>query len=234
MKILVFSDVHGNLSALKALLETTECKTADKVIFLGDACIGCSRPNECIELIDKLDCEKIVGNNDLYVCDHVPHVDMLEFTEEKLEMLKYMQDIVTDKNKQIVLSWKKDLTLELAGKTFYFTHYPWEYFDNDANVIDTPAKKNFYTRIKMFAGNKADYIFFGHEHRENHFTDGYKYFYCVGTLGLKSPGYYIVINVDNSLISIDEKCVDFDINYEIDLMDKAGYPYEKSKIKRKI
>ena len=48
MKILVFSDVHGNLNALNALIETKDFKTADKIIFLGDVVFGASRPNECI------------------------------------------------------------------------------------------------------------------------------------------------------------------------------------------
>ena len=232
MKILVFSDVHGCLNSLKALSQTQDWKEADKKIFLGDVCIGCSRPNECIELLNGLDCIKIIGNNDVYVCDHVPKVDLPEFSKEKLAQLKYMQNLVTAENKKIVMSWQKDLTLFVQGKEFYFTHYPWENYDNDENVIDAPQEMSFSSRKEMFDGKKAEYVFFGHEHRENNFTDGKQHFYCVGTLGLKSPGYYLVIDIEKNEINIQEKYLSFDINEEIDLMDNAGYPYEKNKIKR--
>ena len=36
MKIAVFTDVHGNLKALKSVLEQINNKKVDKVIFLGD------------------------------------------------------------------------------------------------------------------------------------------------------------------------------------------------------
>ena len=36
MRIAVFSDVHGNLNALKAVLGQIKEKNADQTIFLGD------------------------------------------------------------------------------------------------------------------------------------------------------------------------------------------------------
>lgn len=75
MKILVFTDLHGSLNSLKALMNTVDYKTADKIIFLGDVAIGCSRPNECIELLKEMKCICLLGNNDSYVVDHIPQVN---------------------------------------------------------------------------------------------------------------------------------------------------------------
>lgn len=230
MKILVFSDVHGSLNALRELVKTRDWLTVDKRVFLGDVCIGCSRPNECVKLLNELDCYKIFGNNDRYVFDHVPDVDFLEFEPGKIAQLDYMKNNVSTKNKKIMAGWHKDLMLEIVGKKFYFTHYPWEIYDGDENVIDTPKEKSFSTRKAMFAGVDADYIFFGHEHRANNCTDGKQHFYCVGTLGLKNPGYYMVIDVLDNGIEVKENYIAFDINEEVKLMDKAGYPYNKNKI----
>lgn len=36
MRIAVFSDIHGNLQALKSVLEQIREKTPDKIVFLGD------------------------------------------------------------------------------------------------------------------------------------------------------------------------------------------------------
>lgn len=40
MKIAVFTDVHGNLKALKSVLEQIKNKKADKTIFLVTKCIS--------------------------------------------------------------------------------------------------------------------------------------------------------------------------------------------------
>lgn len=230
MKILVFSDVHGSLNSLIALEQTNDFATADKIIFLGDVTFGCSRPNECIELISKWNCESVLGNNDSYITTHIPAADLLEFDDNKVEQWKWMYTNILDKNKDILRKWDKSFELVVDGKKFYFTHYAWENNNYDTNVIDYPNPINFDTRKQMFDGIEADYYIFGHEHKSTYFTNGNKHYYCVGSLGLKNPGPYIIIDIADGQVKIDEKFVQFDIKQEIELMDKAGYPYAKGKI----
>ena len=233
MKILCFTDVHGSLNSLLALAKTDDFKNADRIIFLGDVVVGCSRPNECIEFIHSLNCDCIFGNNDSYIFDHVPEVDLVEFTKDKVGQLQWMSDNITDCNKKILSDWNRSLELLIEGKKFYFTQYVWEDYNNDVNVIDTPLKLSLEARKEMFGKINADYYIFGHEHKTSYFTDGNKHYYCLGSLGLTNPGAYLVIECNNNKIEFKEKFVNFDINQEILLMDKAGYPYEKSKINNK-
>ncbi len=232
MKILVFTDLHGNLNALNALIETEDFMSADERIFLGDVCIGFSRLNECIELLKNFDCIKILGNNDAYVCDKVPKADITTFSNQKFEQLKYMQNIIKPENKEIINSWTREYFLKIANKTFYFTHYPWEVLDNELSVIDSPIEKSFETRQDMFKNIDADYYIFGHEHKSNCFSNGEKTYYCLGTLGLRCPGRYLIINIKDGNVKIEEKLLCFNMNEEIDFLDRAGYPYDKNKIKR--
>ena len=51
MKIAVFSDVHGNLSALKAVLERIRERNADVTVFLGDIFQRGNEEFECLELL---------------------------------------------------------------------------------------------------------------------------------------------------------------------------------------
>ena len=66
MKIIVYSDVHGNKYALEELTKTDDYKTADKRIFLGDSVSFCAYPNECIEILKKSNDEILMGNHDVY------------------------------------------------------------------------------------------------------------------------------------------------------------------------
>ena len=234
MKIVVFTDLHGSFNSLKSLVNCEDFKTADKIIFLGDVVVGCSRSNECIDYLKKLDCICLLGNNDSYVVNHIPEVDKAEFSNEKLIMIEWMKAHITTENKEIIKSWQKDYKLNIYNKIFYFTHYAWEINNNDTNVVDTPQIKDVITRKEMFKDINADYIIFGHEHKTNYFIDKDKHYYCLGTIGLRNPGSYLVINITNNQIELNEKFIEFDINEEIDLMDIAGYPYDKSKIKKQF
>lgn len=233
MKIVVFSDLHGSLNSLKALINTIDFKTADKRIFLGDAVVGCSRPNDCLNLLKNINCVCILGNNDGYVASHIPEVDKVEFDNNKLLMIDWMKNNITQENKDFINSWQKNLSLIVNKKTIYFTHYAWEVCNNDTNVIDSPRIKNEQSRKQMFKDIDADYIIFGHEHKTNYVIDNQKHYFCLGTLGLKSPGSYLVIEETTDNIKLEERFLDFDINEEIDLMDIAGYPYNKNKISKK-
>ena len=68
MKILVISDIHGNASALKAVLNAEQ--DADKIIFLGDALLSGPQANETMTLLDDLSIDiAIMGNHDEEVLD---------------------------------------------------------------------------------------------------------------------------------------------------------------------
>lgn len=209
MRVLVFSDVHGCCDCLKFLKETDDFKNASKVIFLGDVVMGGSNPNECIELLEKMNCECIYGNNDKYVFDHISSIELEKFDDCKIEQLKYMTNLVNDKNKKIMRMWKKELYLIMNNKMFYFVHYPWNSFNDESIVNDIPLKLSLEVREKMFKNVNADYIIFGHEHVTSKFNDDNKMFYCVGTIGLKNPGSYLVISDDNNKIEIVEKKIFF-------------------------
>ena len=234
MKILVFTDIHGSYNSLKELEKTSDYKAADKIIFLGDVIFGASRINQCVEFLDRNNIICLKGNNDFYISDYLPKVDFNMFSKTKELQYNWMKNTLTDKNKQIIKNWAKSYELIINDKKFYFTHYPWEIVDGEEVVIDCPTETNLQSLQEIFKDIDADYYIYGHEHTKSYFADQNKHYYCVGTLGLKTPSNYLMINIDGEEIKLESKIIEFDINEEIELMDKAGYPYNKNKIKRKI
>ena len=225
MKILIFSDVHGSLNALNKLIETKDFQEADKRVFLGDVVFGCSRPLECLKLINKYNCDCVIGNNDFYIIDHIPKYEYEGFDEEKKIQFEWMKE----EGIKILKSWKKEITYKINNKTFHFSHFA--YMDDNVTTQDSPDIIDLNGRKSMFEGIDADYFFFGHEHNSTYHHDDKKHYYCVGTLGLRNPSCYVVVNINNDDIKIEEKYIEFDIEEEIRLMDIAGYPYAKNKIK---
>lgn len=55
MKYALISDIHGNLPALKAVINDARENKVDHFIFLGDYCIGLGYPNEVVDCIRTTD-----------------------------------------------------------------------------------------------------------------------------------------------------------------------------------
>ena len=72
-RIAIFSDVHGNASALMAVLHDIDQQGGiTQIIFAGDACLFGPRPKMCQELLDNRSITCLVGNTDLWILEPPP------------------------------------------------------------------------------------------------------------------------------------------------------------------
>jgi predicted phosphodiesterase len=67
MRIAIFSDVHGNLSGLEAVLVDIDRQSVDQVVFAGDLCLMGPRPAECLRLVRERRIPAVRGNTDEWV-----------------------------------------------------------------------------------------------------------------------------------------------------------------------
>ena len=102
MKIAVFSDVHGNLAALKKVLRQIKEKGADLTVFLGDIFQRGNEEFECLELLKESGIICLKGNCELYAgygVDVDPDVEHLRayydgirerLTHEQMEFIRQL------------------------------------------------------------------------------------------------------------------------------------------------
>jgi predicted phosphodiesterase len=67
MRIAIFSDVHGNLTALEAVLQDIKQQSPDVTFFAGDLCVFGARPAECLQRLRAEDIPGIYGNTDGWI-----------------------------------------------------------------------------------------------------------------------------------------------------------------------
>lgn len=65
----IISDIHGNLPALHAVLESLDRLGAERVVCLGDVVGYGAQPAECLRLIRERCASVILGNHDAAVAD---------------------------------------------------------------------------------------------------------------------------------------------------------------------
>ncbi|MCI0394515.1 MAG: metallophosphatase family protein [Chloroflexi bacterium] len=113
MRIAIFSDVHGNLTALQAVLaHIGQQEGIDEVIFAGDLCVFGPRPRACLELIRERNIASITGNTDQWL--QVPPPLPANATEVQRRRWEYVQAISTWTGSQLDaddLAWFNELSL---------------------------------------------------------------------------------------------------------------------------
>ena len=82
-KIAIISDIHGNLTALNAVLDDIKSRGVDKIMCLGDMIIKCASPKECVDKVFK-NCEVVVKGNCEERGVEDPRIDEHIWNREKL------------------------------------------------------------------------------------------------------------------------------------------------------
>jgi putative phosphoesterase len=69
MRVALISDLHGNLVALRAVLEDVRRSNVDRLVCLGDVATLGPAPREVLETLAELRCPCILGNHDEFLLD---------------------------------------------------------------------------------------------------------------------------------------------------------------------
>ncbi len=120
IKIAIFSDVHGNLPALEAVVEDIARRGADQIYCLGDLVDFAPWNNEVIERIrkDKIPC--LMGNHDERIAFNLEIVPLAKHNEEetaaRILAIHHTKEILTQTNKDYLSSLPRQLKLNFGKK----------------------------------------------------------------------------------------------------------------------
>ena len=87
MRVAIFSDVHGNLLALEAVLAEIGARGPfDQIINAGDLAFGGPRPREALDLLMQRSYPTIMGNTDVWLAGIEPSgSDVVAWARRRLE-----------------------------------------------------------------------------------------------------------------------------------------------------
>ena len=111
MKYAIISDIHGNLPALKAVLEDAKNQNITHYLFAGDYCLSGPWPNECTQMIRAIPDKYVIrGNEEKYLEDLVGK-DQSKWTDGQMQMWQNMNMawiwyLLKNFPKQIVYLWQ--------------------------------------------------------------------------------------------------------------------------------
>ena len=163
MKIAIISDIHGNLEALKSVLNDIESKNINKIYCLGDIIAKGSHPKECIDLI-KEKCEVVLkGNCDEYFASDV---DLTGKTAQEVDRIKWNKSMLDEKSTNYLVSLPFCYEFYMSGRLIRLIHAHPEQIDKFVGNID--LINNIYDLVlpssNTISNEKADVLIYGHIH----------------------------------------------------------------------
>ncbi|WP_138419906.1 metallophosphoesterase family protein [Aquibacillus sediminis] len=225
MRIAFLSDIHGNATALDAVLQDIKTKQVDKTVVLGDIAYRGPEPKRSIELVQQLDATVIKGNADEWI---VRGVKQGEVPEQALELMTKERDWAVAQLEQSEMDYLANLPTETyfteQGVNFHGFHAtPTSLF---ANVL--PDAKDEEIESTLMGNNDADVYLYGHIHKPYiRYING-KTIMNLGSVGLPFDGLakasYALVDVNDGNVTTSIQRVDYDLHKTIELYEQVGYP----------
>lgn len=250
-KIAIISDIHANLSALRAVMADIESKNVDKLFCLGDYVVKCTRPAEVIDLLREKCDGMIKGNCDDTLCR--PGVEPGKF---------WSRDLIGEERTEFIYNLPNCIEFYLSGQLVRLFHatpfsnsviFNPAYNNNDKiirEILDDPAemfKNNEYIGKKE-VDKTPDVVGYGHIHTQNFLRFGNKTLFNPGSVGnpvemenseggdkeknmFSTMASYAILTGDFDSrklgsISFDFIRVPYDIKEEIEELEKSDMPFK--------
>lgn len=224
MKIIVFSDIHGNQYALKASLPLMQQEEAEKAVFLGDVFGYYYGQAECIKILREMpELTCIRGNHDEMYLDLLegkckPEALALRYGSSYLKCRE-----LDGTDEMFVRSWPDRSELVLDGCRLGFFH----------GTPDSPAKGRLYPDTEIVQPelySPYDVVFLGHTHHKMRRKCGKTAIYNPGSLGQQRDGQgcsYIVFDTVNR--NCDFRIVPYDMKPLLQEIKERDNDWEKLK-----
>ncbi len=162
----VISDLHGNLSALGAVLadiDSHRTPSVDHIVCLGDVANFGPHPRETLRRVQALGCPVVMGNTDAYLLHPRTLADVQQPDENTLYFLdveRWCAEQLTDADRAFVGTFGATERLEVAGISLLCFHgSPRSY--HDVIVATTPDDA-----LAEFFQERAPLMLGGHTHAQ--------------------------------------------------------------------
>ncbi len=244
MRMAVFSDIHGNYTALDAVLADIKSKSINHLVCLGDAIQGGPQPAQVVNRLRELGCPVVMGNADAWLLTGEETGDEVISNER----LKAMNEVrlwtlaqLSDDDRAFIAGFQSTVKLRLDdGFTLLAFHGSPKSFD-DVILPDIAQDK----LAEYLGGYSADVFCGGHTHvqfvrrlgagPQVHFNPGsvgFAYSHHQPDAGFQADHWaeYAILTVEDQRLALEFHRVPFDVAALIEVYTVCGRPHPASAI----
>jgi predicted phosphodiesterase len=231
MRIAVLTDVHGNLPALQAALQSIRKEGCDAIFHTGDAIAIGPYPGECLELLLHTPNSRcIMGNHEAYLVDGLPTPQPAWMSDGEVEHQHWTHSRIDPQMRLILAEWPYVEEHDFEGVKTAFVHYG---LDSSGHGFQ-PVIRNATTvdLDSVFVAHDAALIFYGHDHRASDVMGQARYV-NPGALGCyrQAIAHYCVVEFHRGQFRIEHRGVLYDDAELLSAFEQRNVP-ERSFIYR--
>ncbi len=248
MRVIVFSDIHGNPYACEAVLQAIKDEGAyDAILAAGDLCLGGSDPAACVDMLAAGGISGVYGNTEEYIYDPevMPPDELHKAMWERVKPVAYW---VREKLSTDQMDWLRALPFE---QRFSPSAQPSDDLlvvhanpkDNELTIYPPPAgQRELWEQVRqpdedlhlgeILNGVNCSVIAFGHFHftHERHWKD----LHLVDVAPCSMPSIdrdprarYTIFTWDKGGWEISRRWVAYDFNSEIKALKISDLPFRE-------
>jgi len=204
--IAVISDIHGNLPALRAVMQQIDGLGCEEVLCLGDVVGYYAQPGECIDVLRQRNISNILGNHDHYIVsgEGCPRSRLVS------EITEYQRGIISAEQ----VAWLSGSHSYIRQGRTCFIHGGWQ----------DPVDQYLYEISEDIFPDETDVFFAGHTHVQALVDLENKRFCNPGSVGQPRDGDARSAFATYSEGAVTLHRVAYDIDETAFHMRKAGFP----------
>ena len=219
-KIAIFSDIHGNLQALRSILNDIKIENIEDAIFLGDVIGFGPNPKECLDMIIESNVKMIKGNHEVYQTDEARAKEHL--TDIEWKHRNWIRDQFDEKELRFLEHLPMSYETLIDGKLFTFAHFflnENEDYYQDLTILGDERQYDVVNHLE------TDYMFVGHSH-DPFQIDNSGLFTCVGSSGCRKDDitFYTILEIRSKDVKIYKKLLKYDRETFEQEIKKKNYP----------
>lgn len=235
MKLAVFSDIHGNLQGLQAVLKDMEARRADIVWCGGDLVGYGADPGAVVELIQSKGIPTIMGNYDDGIgyfriacgCDYANDAAM----ERGQRSIAWTKEKTTEEHKAYLRNLPYRLQREIEGHQVVLVHG--SPVQLNEYLFETVADSVFEAHL---TATGADVLIFGHTHKPFHRVLNGKHLVNSGSAGKPKHGNpnatYVMLDITRQRVEVEIIEVPYDFESAARAVEATDLPPEFAQMLR--
>lgn len=212
MRIACIADVHGNLSALFAVLKDIKRYSPDLILSLGDQVNFGPYPREVLELLQSEGVQMLLGNHELRQIDLIAGKDEALLTGINFKSARWTQEKIGD--------WPLEamqLSRVIDGVTFAHSAP-----DNPFFALQYPSRLP-----ALMSSLKTPCLVCGHQHNRWSYASGGKTLYAIGSVSLlenRLPGTaaYALVDIEGGQPLVRYMTTAYDASVMYDQFRSSG------------
>jgi putative phosphoesterase len=226
MRIAIISDIHGNLTALDAVLADLRQQKPDLVLHGGDVPYGGSNPAEVIDCVVHEGWKGVLGNTDEMLWDNSARPGLEAYAPKLKPLFKALFDVCGPATRKMIgesrMAWLRALPMELRFENLVLMHAgPGNVWRAPMDTADDAELQNTYAQLNAWI------VVYCHIHRP--FIRKVRNMTVCNTGSVGSPydgdprSSYLMITDGQPAI----RRVDYDIEKEVGRLLASDYPYKE-------